>query len=117
MKNLPFRRRLAFAVAGLKVAFESERSLRVHSAAASGALVLLVLLRPDPIWWAVVTLCIAAVVAAELINTAIEHLADHLHPDEHPAIRCVKDCAAAAVLVTSLGALAVAATVAYALIR
>jgi undecaprenol kinase len=47
------------------------------------------------------------VLAAELLNTAIEELADHLNPDEHPRIRLVKDCAAGAVLVAVLGALAV----------
>ena len=49
----------------------------------------------------------SAVIAAELFNTAIENLADHLHPEIHPSIRMVKDCAAGAVLVASAGALAV----------
>lgn len=116
MKNLPFRQRLSFALTGLKAAFDSESSLKIHGAAAVAALVLLLLIRPQPIWWALVALCVAAVIAAELINTAIEHLADHLHPDQHPGIRRVKDCAAAAVLVTSAGAVAVAAALAYSLI-
>jgi diacylglycerol kinase len=42
-----------------------------------------------------------------MFNTAIEALADHLHPEIHPSIRIVKDCAAGAVLVASLGALGV----------
>ena len=50
--------------------------------------------------------------AAELLNTAIEQLADALHPHDSAAIRLVKDCAAAAVLVAVLGALAVGAAVA-----
>ena len=50
----------------------------------------------------------ALVLAAELFNTAIERLADHLHPQLHPEIRIVKDCAAAAVLCVSLGAIGVA---------
>jgi undecaprenol kinase len=116
MKNRPFRQRLSFALNGLKAAFDSESSFKIHSAAALAALVLLVLIRPQPIWWALVSLCVASVIAAELINTAIEHLADHLHPDQHPGIRRVKDCAAAAVLVTSAGAVAVAAALVYSLI-
>jgi diacylglycerol kinase len=52
-------------------------------------------------------LTVAAVVACELINTAIEALADHLHPAQHPAIGLTKDVAAAAVLVCSLASLAV----------
>jgi diacylglycerol kinase len=43
----------------------------------------------------------------------MERLADHLHPEAHPGIRQVKDCAAAAVLVASVGALAVAAALAF----
>ena len=53
-------------------------------------------------------LCAASVLAAELFNTAIENLADHVHPDLHPQIRIVKDCAAAAVLCAVLGAIGVA---------
>ena len=68
----------------------------------------LVVFRPGPLWWALVMLASAGVIAAELLNTAIEHLADHLHPQLHAKIRIVKDCAAAAVLVAALGALAVA---------
>jgi diacylglycerol kinase (ATP) len=54
-------------------------------------------------------LTIGLVLATELINTAIETLADHLHPQRHEAIRVTKDVAAAAVLVSSTVALLVAA--------
>lgn len=33
--------------------------------------------------------------AAEFLNTAMEKLCDHLHPDRHPAIGTVKDLASA----------------------
>ncbi|NEU12065.1 diacylglycerol kinase [Methylobacterium sp. BTF04] len=33
--------------------------------------------------------------AAEFLNTAIEKLCDHLHPDHHPRIGIVKDLASA----------------------
>ncbi len=72
----------------------------------------LILLRPGPIWWAAAALASSGVLAAELLNTAIEALADHLNPEFHPRIRVVKDCAAAAVFVSVIGALAVAAALA-----
>ena len=72
-------------------------------------------LRPAPVWWALVLLISSAVIAAELINTAIERLADQLQPEPHPQIRIVKDCAAAAVLVLAGGALCVAAALALSL--
>jgi len=62
-----------------------------------------------PLWWAMIVVTLMVVLAAELINTAVEHLADHLHPDQHPRIKIVKDCAAAAVLIASIGAIGVAA--------
>lgn len=109
MKNQTFFRRLGFAVNGLKVALGSENSFRVHALAACGVVGILIWRRPSPIWWAAIAVTVAVVLAAELVNTAVEHLADHLHPHEHPKIKVVKDCAAAAVLIASIGALAVAA--------
>lgn len=112
MKNLPFARRLAFALDGLRHAWRGERSFRTQVLLGVAAVVALLILRPEPHWWALVGLAIAAVLAAELFNTAIEQLADHLHAERHPAIRVVKDCAAGAVLLASAGALAVAASLA-----
>jgi diacylglycerol kinase (ATP) len=108
-KNRPFAARLRCALRGFAQALCSEHSLKLQLLALAAALGALALLRPAPIWWAAVLAAAAGVLAAELLNTAIEHLADALHPAESAVIRTVKDCAAAAVLIASLGALAVAA--------
>lgn len=108
MKNQSFPRRLGFAMAGLASTLRSEPSFRFHIIAAFIALLVLVWLRPAPLWWAIVALTVVSVLGVELINTAIENLADHLHPEQHPSIALVKDCAAAAVLIVSSGAIAVA---------
>jgi undecaprenol kinase len=117
LKNQTFPRRLSFALAGLRTAWRAEASFKVHVAAAVLVTAALAWLEPAPIWWAIAALAVGAVIAAELFNTAVEHLADHLHPELHPAIKAVKDCAAAAVLVTTLAALAVAAAFLYELVR
>jgi diacylglycerol kinase (ATP) len=109
MKNRAFLERLSFAWSGLRGAWRSEASLRTHVMMTALLLVALLILRPALIWWALCGVTAALVIAAELINTALEHLADHLHPEQHPRIKIVKDCAAAAVLILSLGALWVAA--------
>ena len=116
-KNQSFGRRLRFALGGLAHALRAEHSLRFQAVAFAVALLALIILRPAPLWWALVLLASAAVIAAELLNTALEHLADHLHPDVHPRIRIVKDCAAAAVLVAVLGALGVGAALLADLVR
>ena len=107
-KNHSFVARLRFAIAGLRHGWRTEKSLRTHALAVVLLLSVLAVLRPAVVWWALTILVSAAVIAAELFNTALEHLADHLHPDQHPQIRIVKDSAAAAVLVLAVAALAIA---------
>jgi len=111
-KNQRFRTRLGFALRGFAHAMRSEASLRLQALAGAAAFAVLCALRPLAVWWALVVLASAAVVAAELFNTAIEHLADVLHPQQSPGVRVVKDCAAAGVLIAVLGALGVAAALA-----
>lgn len=109
MKNRSFAVRLGFALGGIGHALRAERSFRTQALAAAAVVAVLCWLHPAPIWWAVIGLTCTAVLAAELLNTALEHLADHLHPDQHPSIKIVKDLGAAAVLILSVGALLVAA--------
>lgn len=108
MKNRPFSARLRFALAGVAHALRAESSFRTHVIAAAGVFSAMAWLRPAPIWWAIVALTVVAVLGAELFNTALEQLADRLHPEQHPQIKAAKDCGAAAVLVLSLGAIVVA---------
>ena len=88
-KNQRFRMRLGFALRGFAHAMRSEASLRLQALAGAVALAVLLVLRPPAVWWALVVLASAAVVAAELFNTAIEHLADVLHPQQSPGVRVV----------------------------
>lgn len=117
MKNQSFNARLGFAIAGLRAAWHSERSLRTQAYLAAMLLIVMLWLQPDALWWAVVGIMVTLVFAAELINTALEQLADHLHPEQHPKIKMVKDCAAGAVLILSIGSLWVAAWMLYDTLR
>jgi undecaprenol kinase len=106
-KSRPFPQRLRFAFAGIAAAWASERSFRLQIGVLVCVTLILAVLRLEPLWWALVLLTGGAVITAELFNTALEHLADHLHPQLHPRIAVVKDCAAAAVLVAAIAASAV----------
>jgi undecaprenol kinase len=99
-------------MAGIGHALRAERSLRTQACVLLAVLAALLWLRPEPLWWALVLLASAGVLAAELLNTALEHLADRLHPELHEQVRIAKDCAAGAVLLASLGAVAVAVALA-----
>jgi diacylglycerol kinase len=108
LKNQNFQSRLSFALAGWRHAYRTERSFRTHVFFLGLVLIALVLLRPSPIWWALIGFVAALVIFAELMNSALEKLVDFLHPDQHPEIKFVKDMAAGAVLVAAVAALWVA---------
>ncbi len=109
MKNRPLHERFGFAFAGLRVVFRTERSFRTECMFAAAAVVALLLLRPGWHWAAMIAICTMVVMALELLNSALEYLIDHIHPDIAPAIKHSKDAAAAAVLVASCGSICVAA--------
>lgn len=114
MKNRSLFARIGFAVAGWRAAWARERSFRTQAWFAGFALLALLLLRPAPVWWAIVALTCALVLALELINSALEGLIDLLHPEIHPEIKAIKDMLAGAVLAISCAALMVAAALAVA---
>lgn len=107
MKNRPLHERLGFAAEGLRTGWVRERSFRTQSLAALAALLLLVVLRPSAIWWALVAVVAAMVLALELLNSAVEGVIDLLHPGLHPEIKAIKDMIAGAVLIVSIAALIV----------
>lgn len=109
MKNRPLYQRIGFALAGWREGWRRERSLRTHGVFAGLAGLALIVLRPPPVWWALVAVVVALVIALELINSALEGLIDLLHPGVHPEIKVVKDMVAGAVLSISIAALLVAA--------
>lgn len=109
MKNSDFMTRLGFAIDGLREAWRSENSFRTHVAAAVALPLALIVLQPAPVWWALAGMAAASVLCAELFNTALETLADHVRPEIHPEIKRIKDMAAGAVLILSIASLWVAA--------
>jgi diacylglycerol kinase (ATP) len=57
--------------------------------------------------WLIQTLCIGLVLATEGLNTAIEKVADFVHPDYHKKIGFIKDIAAGAVFFAALTAIVI----------
>ena len=108
MKNQPITQKIKNAVTGIAFTYKTESNFRRHCFSAVIVIILLAVFQPQWIWWALIIICIALVLAAELINTAIENLIDHLHPEIHPEIGKVKDIMAGMVLVLSLTAIIIA---------
>lgn len=94
-------RSFRFAWEGLVYAWKNETNFRVETfigiIAISVSLWLGVGMIP-------ILLCGTLVLALELINSALEAALDLVSPEYHPLAKVVKDTAAAAVLVTSIGA-------------
>lgn len=107
MKNRPFAERMGFALEGWRTGWRREHSFRAQARLGAVALLALLVLRPAPMWWALVLLVSALVMALELVNSALEAAIDLLHPGIHPAIKVAKDMLAGAVLLTSCAALVV----------
>jgi len=106
LKNRSFIERLGFSLRGITYGARHESSIRTHLGATLGLVLLLVWLRPAPLWWAILLSNAGMVLGAEFLNTALEHALDLLHPEIHPTVKAAKDCAAGAVLLVTLVALA-----------
>ncbi len=99
------------AWSGLVHALKTQRNMKIHVVVAVVAIVLGFALSIDGASWCAIILCIAAVFAAECLNTAIEAVVDLVSPGYHDLARRAKDCAAGAVLICALAAVAVALVV------
>ncbi|MDF2516114.1 MAG: diacylglycerol kinase [Sphingobacterium sp.] len=98
-------RSFGYAFNGLKIVWREEHNFRVHLLAAVLAIALSWALRISPYEWLAVVFSIGFVLVCELLNTALENLADFVCPEKNPNIKRIKDIAAAAVMLSSLTAL------------
>ena len=92
-----FRRSFLFALQGFRTAIRTERNIKVMLAGGAFAIAMGLILRFELLEWALVALCCGVVVAAELLNTAIETVVDLVSPEYHPLAGRAKDIAAGAV--------------------
>ena len=95
---------IGHAVDGIVDLVKRENNAKIH--VISTLLVILVGLRLEflAIEWLWISLAVAGVWVAELINSALEKLVDLVSPEEHPLAKKVKDYAAGAVLVMAIWA-------------
>lgn len=96
------------AIKGFFGAVCSEGHLRFHLVAAVYVLAFASFYNYTAAQWAVLIILIALVIAAELVNTAIENTCDAVTTEQNEHIRRAKDMAAGAVLVLSIAAAAIA---------
>jgi undecaprenol kinase len=96
-----------YALQGFLSAIRSEVNLRFHIAVTVIVVTAGFWVKLEIVEWCIIILCVGAVVGFELLNTSLEQLCNHTTPDEHPAIKKIKDISAAAVLLVSLASVVV----------
>ena len=98
-----------YAWAGLSYAFRTQRNFRIHVVVGTLAIGLGAFLRLSAVEISIITLTIGAVLAMELLNTALESVVDlTVKQSYHELAKIAKDCAAGAVLISAIAAILVA---------
>ncbi|MDR1154083.1 MAG: diacylglycerol kinase family protein [Bacteroidales bacterium] len=100
------KRRASFRYAfnGLKLLIKEEHNARIHAFVALCVLIAGWGFGISRNEWIAVILCIGMVIALELINSAIERMADFVSPEKRPEIKKIKDLSAGAVLTGAIAA-------------
>lgn len=100
-----------YAFAGLVTLVKTQPNAQLHMLATALVIAAGLALGLSTLEWGLIALAIGGVWATEALNTALEILCDKVEPEHHPAIKQVKDVAAAGVLLVAAAALVVGALV------
>ena len=96
-----------FAFQGIGSFFTHEHKALIHTVAAITVVGAALTLKLSLTEWALITFAITLVLVTEIINSAIESVVDLVSSEQHPLAGRAKDLAAGAVLLSSLGAVAI----------
>lgn len=84
--------------------FRTQKHMRFHFFTVVLVLLIGLVLRLGTVQMAILFICVAGVLAAEMFNTAVESVVDMVTQAYHPLAKLAKDIAAGAVLITSINA-------------
>ncbi len=95
------------AFRGCKLGVRGQSSFFVHFFMAAAVVVSGFLLEVSRIEWCLLCLCIAGVLTAEMLNSALESMARAITHEQNPHVGGALDIGSASVLLASIGAAAV----------
>ena len=98
---------VGFAFKGMIHLLKTEASIKVQFSLALIMIALGIYFEISSIEWMLQTFAVSLVMSIEGLNTAVEKIADFIHPDHHPKIGIIKDIAAGAVFIASFAAITV----------
>ena len=93
-----FFRSLGYAASGIYQFFRRERNGQIQGMIALLVIIAGFFFNVTKIEWVSLLVCTALVVSLEMLNSAIERICNMYTTEFHPAIKIIKDVAAAAVL-------------------
>lgn len=96
-----------YAISGILYAFRTQRNIKIHFMTTLLVIIFSYLLELDTMELLAVSITVALVLAAEMINTAIETVVDMYTQEYHPLAAAAKNVAAGAVLVSAINAVVV----------
>lgn len=96
---------------GIRTVFRTEWNFRIHFGIFALILIAGFSFRISPGEWLAVILSAGLVLMAEVFNTALEYLADAVHPEADRGVGMAKDAAAGGVLIAAVAAALVGAIV------
>ncbi|TVZ57390.1 diacylglycerol kinase (ATP) [Lutibacter sp. Hel_I_33_5] len=96
------------ALKGLWLLITTEESIKIQSTIALIAIGMGFYFDISPTEWMIQLLVIGLVLVAEAANTAVEKVADFIHPEYHERIGFIKDIAAGAPAIAALISLVIA---------
>lgn len=96
---------VGFAFKGMLILVKTEASIKIQLVVAMLATIAGFYFEISTTEWMFQIAVIGLVISIEGVNTAIEHLADFIHPEHHQKIGLIKDVAAGAVFIASIVAL------------
>lgn len=91
-----------YAGRGIREVFGSEANMKIHIVITILVIICGFVFDISLIEWMFCLLCVGLVVAAEMMNTAIENVVDLASPEQNPLAGKAKDIAAGAVLICAI---------------
>lgn len=98
---------VGFAIKGVHKLITTEHSVIVQSSLAVLMIIAGFVFHISRMEWMMQILAFGLVLGMESLNTAVEKIADFVHPEFHEKIGFIKDIAAGAVMFTALAAIAI----------
>ncbi|MHA7941513.1 diacylglycerol kinase [Formosa sp. 3Alg 14/1] len=95
---------VGFAFKGAILLLKTESSIKIQFAIALCVTVAGFYYEISPTEWMVQVLAIGIIMTAEGLNTAVEAIADFIHPEYHSKIGFIKDISAGAVFIAAIAA-------------